>query len=461
MIQPLLNERDIVAGRGQIKGLFVGAFLFAGALAYGAEDTHIVAAAQADEDAAWESVFVASNQIPFHINLYMKGGLYYEVVEDSTYNGTIYRSVFSEKRRLTGRLGAKVFVDGALYKQDGNLPASDGFAVRKFRVNTYGRGFFLSPLTFGVEFGLANGKFFLNDGYVWFHEVPFIRSVKFGIFTSPMSMESLQSSSTLSMLEQSAPVTAFAPGDKLGVQLGGDLFGGRGTLHGGLFSDVVGTENADAVESAYRAMVRATWLPVVAPTTNGMPRLIHLGASASYMHFAGDGVQFRARPESFLAPYLIDTGKLQGSRSNIAALEAATQTGPMLLRGELFYVDADDALADRHGFYGGYVNAALMLTGETRPYNRNTGNFSGITPFRKFSFKNQTWGALEWASRLSYTDLSDGSIAGGRMGVFSTGINCYLTPRNRFMFAVGAADVRESPAAGTLYFVQSRFQVEF
>lgn len=65
-------------------------------------------------------------------------------MEASQYDGTVYTSIFSNKRRLTGRLGAKVFLDGALYDQDGMLPEADWeFCIRKIRLNTYGRAFIL------------------------------------------------------------------------------------------------------------------------------------------------------------------------------------------------------------------------------------------------------------------------------------------------------------------------------
>lgn len=64
--------------------------LLAGLSAFGAEDTNMVSAVKADEDAGWESVFAPSNQIPFYVNLYMKNGFYYEVVEDSSYSGTSF-----------------------------------------------------------------------------------------------------------------------------------------------------------------------------------------------------------------------------------------------------------------------------------------------------------------------------------------------------------------------------------
>jgi phosphate-selective porin len=316
-------------------------------------------------------------------------------------------------------------------------------------------------MTYGLEFGVADGSFFFNDGYLWFHDVPWVDSVKMGVFTAPMSMSSLQSSSSTPLMEKAAPVSAFAPGDKLGVQIGGPVENERATLYGGIFSDVVTTENAASVNDAYRFVGRATYLPFMGSGTNATSRFVHLGASYSYVYTAGDNVQYQARPESYQAPYLVDTGVIPVNSSMISALEAASQTGPLLLQSELFYSRVGELNGSAVEFWGGYFTGSIMLTGETRNYNRSGGYFSGITPSRKFSFKDQTWGALEWASRISYIDLTSKSIDGGKMGIISSELNCYMTASNRIMLDVAAAHVRNSLGDSALYYIQCRFQVEF
>ncbi len=443
------------------KGALTAALLAAGCSAIAGEDTNIVRAARTDEDASWESVFTEENQVPFHINFYVKEGLYYEVMETSEYEGAFYTSIFSEKRRVTGRLGMKVHLDAALYQEKGALPAADNnFAFRRFRVNTFGRGFLLSPFTYGVEFGMADGKFFFNDGYVWFHEVPYVSSIKGGIFTAPMSMEALQSSSATAMMEVGSPITAFTPGDLLGLQLGGALKNKPVTLHGGWFADVNDSENRDASQSYARLIGRATWLPVDEVEENPDGKIIHLGASFSHMFTAGDGARYRSRPESYLAPFLIDTEPLGGDRAMVYGLEGAWQKGSVMVRGEFLQAHADDAADQTHRFGGAYLMASWVLTGERRAYNRDGGYFTKVTPARAFSFRDKSWGALEWTTRLSHSDLSDEQIQGGVMTILSTGFNVYTSKRGRIMFNAGVADVKNSPTPGEFYFLQTRFQID-
>ena len=425
------------------------------------EDTNVVRAAQTDEDASWESVFSEENRVPFHINFYVKDGLYYELMETSEYEGAFYTSIFSEKRRITGRLGMKLHLDAAGYHQKGSLPPVDGnMGLRRFRVNSFGRGFLFTPFTYGVEFGLSDGQFFFNDGYIWFHEVPYVSSFKGGIFTAPMSMSALQSSSASPMMEEGSPVTAFTPGDLLGLQIGGAVNNKPITLHGGWFADVNDSENRDASQSYSRLIGRATWLPVDQTNIDPDGVMVHAGVSFSHMFTAGEGAQFRSRPESYLAPFLIDTGKLGGDRAVIYGVESAWQKGSVSVLGEFLQAHADDDQNQMHRFSGAYLTGSWILTGERRAYNRDSGYFTRITPFNTFSFKDKTWGALEWNVRFSHSDLTDENIQGGVMTILSTGFNIYTTKRNRIMINAGVADVKDSPTPGELYFLQTRFQVD-
>src|SRR5262245_12451308 len=53
-------------------------------------------------------------------------------------------------------------------------------------------------------------------------------------------------------------------------------------------------------------VARIAWLPIL-PETNGP--LLHLGLNARYGEADGGNLQLRSRPEAFLAPYFVDTGK--------------------------------------------------------------------------------------------------------------------------------------------------------
>jgi phosphate-selective porin OprO/OprP len=437
------------------------------AAAVAVNETNLVKAVQADEEAGgWESIFSKENRSSIRVNFYLKNGLYYEFLKDDPSNRTLLQTVFSEKRRITGKVGVKLQQDAGQFHSTGSLPKLDNeTALRRFRLNTYGRTYFVRPITYGVEYGVDDGDYFFNDGYLWFHEIPYIKSLKVGVFKAPVSLEYLQSSSSIPMMERAAPVAAFAPGERVGIQLGGAVLNEQATVFGGAFGATTDDENGDDSNSYSRYIARATWLPVWHPDRE---HFIHVGASINYLFSQGDGVRYRARPESYLAPHLVDTGSLDGDSATSYGIESAWVNGPLSFQGEYFYAAADNTYQENNisieetvGFYGGYVLASFFITGESRPYNRSSGTFGRLIPKHNFSFKDRHIGALEWTARASYLDLTDGAVAGGEMAVFSTGLNCYLTARNRLMLMASAADVNKPGSDGELYFIQTRLQLEF
>jgi phosphate-selective porin OprO/OprP len=431
-------------------------------------DTNVVVSLQADEESSWDSTFAEENRVPFYINFYTKKGLFYEIMATPRQERKAVTAIFSEKRRITGKIGLKIHEDWFQYKEDDDLPkADDGFTLRRARLSTYGRTYLLRPVTYGVDIGIEDGDFFFYAGYLWLHEIPYAKSFKVGVFNAPVSLEALQSSSTIPLMESAAPVDAFSPGERAGIQIGGALPENKGTLYSGFFGGTYNKQDGETSDKMSRFMSRITWLPLDTSEA-ALPQLVHVGASVSYLYSDEDKIRFRARPESYSAPYVVNTGDLGGDESLGFGLETVWQAGPASLQGEFFQTKANDVNDDDHTFFGGYLTGSYFLTGETRPYNRETGTFSRLVPRRRFSFKEHNWGAWEWAMRMSYIDLSDGSVQGGKMSVLSTGLNCYLNRNSRIMLNVGMARIRDTAASGDapppdgkLYFLQTRFQFEF
>jgi phosphate-selective porin OprO/OprP len=85
------------------------------------------------------------------------------------------------------------------------------------------------------------------------------------------------------------------------------------------------------------------------------------------------------------------------------------------------------------------LEAAFVLTGETRLYNSASASYAGIVPANPFSLTGGGWGAWEIAGRFSTMDLNDqlaaaNGIAGGRPTVYTLALNWYVNANVRFMF---------------------------
>ena len=442
------------------RGLLTALLLAVSSWTFGAE-SDVIDSSATDTNSTWAAHFEESKLLARHINLYYDENLYYEMGLPKSNGGAIPTTLFSEKASVTGRVGAKMQVDASLFKQDDSLPQVDnGIEVRRLRVFTYGKTYLLRPITYGIKFGITDGEFYLNDGYIWFHDVKLAGSIKVGFFKAPMSLEALEGTSSTTFMEAAAPVNAFAPGYKFGLQLGDAVFNRRATLYGGWYADASDTDTGDASQSDARFIGRATYLPLD-NRSDPSHHLLHLGVSGSAMSSTGNGIQYRSRPQNHLAPYLVDTGVIDGSGAVVGGLEAAWVKGSLSLQSEFLQSYGEDSDGNSFGFSGAYLSGSWVLTGESRRYDRKVGVFKGIDPLRKFSFKQRTWGALELALRASHTDLTDDGIEGGVMNIVSTGLTTYLSKQDRLMFDFGYADIEDSPTAGDLFFLQTRFQVEF
>ena len=91
-------------------------------------------------------------------------------------------------------------------------------------------------------------------------------------------------------------------------------------------------------------------------------------------------LRLRARPESFQAPYVVDTGLFDAQGSFTSGLEAYYRSGSLLVGSELFLQDVDSDSTGDPSFNGGEVFVAWNVTGETRPYKPAGGNFLALSP---------------------------------------------------------------------------------
>lgn len=107
--------------------------------------------------------------------------------------------------------------------------------------------------------------------------------------------------------------------------------------------------------------------------------------------------------------------------------------GPWLFGMEHFVQKADATELPDPLFHGGDAVASFLITGETRKYNKAGGYFLAVSP-RKTVFHGGP-GAWEALVRLSYIDLDDRSIHGGRFWRLTPMVNWYLSDNTRMEFA--------------------------
>ena len=368
--------------------------------------------------------------------------------------------------QFTGKVTGRLEFDGALFSTTGTLSGFDnGFDLRRARIKYRGGSIVLIPITYTIDIGYVPNQFSVTEANATVPDLPYIGRLKFGYFQPTMGLDLITSSWSIQFSEPAAPVQAIVPGTQLGLEIGRTFLARRGTWTLGLYGNGgTNPEYGYASEDFGNVNARMTWLAVDGidadrPSAN---RLLHLGLSGS-ASYAGNGeLRYRSRPESYLAPYVIDTGTINASRASTIAAELAWVDGPRSAQAELIRSSIEDSTVGPLVFGGFYATAGVFLTGESRPYNRETGAFDRVTPSSRFQFgPNGGWGALEAAVRYSYTDLSDRGIQGGRLSMVMTTLNWYLQPHLKWMLELGAGNTRSGATNGNMVIMQMRMGVDF
>lgn len=357
---------------------------------------------------------------------------------------------------LEGRIGMKLAVDAAGFDASGSLPALDATAdVRRFFLYTTGKFHLGYPIVFKIELGLIDAEPYVDNFYFGAAELPYAGTLRVGQFDAPMSLDLLTGSTYRTFMESPAPVQALAPGQKAGVQVASFSDRYRLSWQAGIFTDGQRQDVGDATRDIARLVGRLVWRDVVGPPES---RLLHLGLSASYVLSSSDRVRYRSRPESFLAPFLVDTGDLDAENVLLVGAEVAARNGPTSVQGELLASSVRSQEVGDPTLYGGYVEVAHTLTGEPRIYERSVGVFGRLTPRHDFDPWQGTWGAFEVAARFSGVDLNDADARGGRMALLGGAFNWYWNSYVRLMLGYELAFVRGAPETGNLQIFQGRVQ---
>ena len=396
-------------------------------------------------------------------------GLHFDVAQKIKWEGGEYfsRDVDWEIFSFGGKIGAQGALDGAAYVSD--IPGvEDDIKLR--RVKLYAKGdiaTFEIPASYKIQFGLSGDRFLLDEVFLRF-DFPHLKAREgwswIGYFTAgfiktPMSLDALVAFRDLTLMEQGSPVQAFAPGIKFGLQTGNIHLQDRLTWRLGIYSDVQERDLGDASNSLGRIIGRLTWLPVYKEI--GFSReVLHLGVALNQPLVAGD-VRYQARPESYVAPYLVDTGDISANSSTMASAEAASVKGPLTLQGEYFHAAVNPEGKPSLDFSGFYLMGSRFLTGESRPYNKVDGLFDKVVPKRNFSFRGGGLGAWEVALRYSYLDLSDRDVGGGVMHLLMGGLNGYLNPVAKIRFNGGYGNIYGGRSNGPLFIFQTRFEINY
>jgi len=353
------------------------------------------------------------------------------------------------------QIGGRIHNDWAFMEGDETLDErfgelEDGTEFRRARLAV--SGVMYEKLEFKTQLDFATGTAVFRDMYLGLRKLPAVGNIRIGQFKEPLGLEEQASSNFTTFMERSL-ANALVPSRHTGIMIHERELGERVSWAIGVFRDTDDIGRATGDEN-YAFTGRVTGLPWFEEDGR---RLLHLGVAYSRRNTASQ-FRFRERPETHLAPQLVDTGVFPAEALNLVGTEAAVVFGPASLQAEYVHVDSDTGTGLDSSFDGFYIYGSFFVTGEHRSYRASEAAFSRIRPRKSFISKSGGPGAWELAVRYSKLDLEDAPIHGGQLKDWTAGLNWYLNPNSRIMWNYVRADLENR---GTADIFQMRFQVDF
>lgn len=341
--------------------------------------------------------------------------------------------------KLTGFFQA----DTAFFNQDaanvaslGNIQDQTGF--RRARLAAVGD--VSEDVSYMLEMDFAfPGRPSFMDVWLDVHNVPVLGNIRVGQWRQPFGMDNLTSVRELTFLER--PLSfAFTPFRQVGVGFYNYNEAKTVSWFGSVYrfpTDVWGDGFGD---KGYGGSARLTNL--VYEADDGC-RLLHIGGEYTLTHPSSGTIQYRAQPEfggaftgasgnSFSVPFYVNTGVLSAPNSNLFNAEIAGVWGSFHFQSEATYAAVQQNGGPTVTFPTVYAQAAYILTGEVRPYNKNNAVLGRIKP--NCPTGKGGIGAWEVATRFSYMDLNASNVSGGRINNSTIGLNWYLNNFTKFQF---------------------------
>ena len=381
------------------------------------------------------------------------------------------------------KIGGRIYFDTAMFSQNDQslaqgITARNGTEIRRAWLSISGEASQMLDYCLQLEFAgskTISGTRFqstcFKDAYLGFRDLPYVGNLRIGHIREPLSLEQMTSNRYITFMERSMnDYGTFVPSRNLGVKAFHHTKNERSTWAIGAFVAEQTPEPLFHQVNHSGAAVTGRWsyLPWFDEAAEGR-RLIHVGLGGSYRSIGDQTVRFRARPEAHLGPYVVDTGVLHVPDYQLLNTELAFVYGPFSLQSEYFHAVMNESTGNNLDFNGCYFMASYFLTGEHRPYSRKTGGFARVKPRENFFRVRDSTdcirmgkGAWQLAYRYSYIDLDDGTIAGGRAGNHTFGVNWYLSPHARLMVnCLHCTTERAGIDSGVLSAFQMRAHVDF
>lgn len=294
----------------------------------------------------------------------------------------------------------RLMFDAGFTNAPDSTGASDGFGneVRRARLGASGD----MPGGFGYKFEVdfAGNEISVADAILSYENGPV--EIAIGQHNNFQSLEELTSSLHTTFIERAAFTDAFGFERRLGASVTyarGDVLAQAGVF----------TDNLEDTDSKNRgADARIVFMPKAGDTQ------LHFGGSFHYNDLDDPAAQLRYRQRPlvhFTSQRFIDTRSMGADSETGYGLEAAAIAGRFHAAAEGYWQSVDmPGVTDDPSFFGGYVEAGVFLTDDTRGYKG--GKFDRTKPSSPVG--EGGIGSVQFTLRYDHLDLNDAGIVGGR-----------------------------------------------
>ena len=348
----------------------------------------------------------------------------------------------------------RLMFDAGFTNAPDSTGASDGFGneVRRARLGASGD----MPGGFGYKFEVdfAGNEISVADAILSYENGPI--EIAIGQHNNFQSLEELTSSLHTTFIERAAFTDAFGFERRLGASITyarGDFLAQAGVF----------TDNLEDTDSKNRgADARIVFMPKAGDTQ------LHFGGSFHYNDLDDPAAQLRYRQRPlvhFTTQRFIDTRSMGADSETGYGLEAAAIAGRFHAAAEGYWQSVDmPGVADDPTFFGGYVEAGVFLTDDTRGYKG--GKFDRTKPSSPIG--EGGIGSVQFTLRYDHLDLNDAGIVGGRQAGYFAALVWKPTDYTALMLNYGRLQYTDAilPTAGgdTSYGVDAigmRAQIDF
>jgi phosphate-selective porin OprO and OprP len=355
------------------------------------------------------------------------------------------------------RVRGTLHLDGRYLEGEDPGGVQDSWQATRVRPTFEGTFGGIYDFRFMPDFG--QGRSVVQDAYVTarFHPAA---QLTVGKFKSPVGLERLQSASDMRFVQRAFP-TSLAPNRDIGVQLGGEVAGGRlsyavamlnGSNDGGSSDTFADTDFNGDPEYALRLFAHP-----FAESDRFALRGLGLGIAGTFTDQKGNAIQpllpsFRTPGQSTFFRYRTPSPTAAGTIADGERTRLAPQLyyyyGRLGLIGEYTEVSQDVSRVTAIGLREDSIDtsawqlaASYFLTGEEAA-------FRGFKPKTTFSPADGTWGALELVARVQALEVDDAAFAGGadsfadiaaaasEATAWGLGVNWYLSENLKWMLDV-------------------------